>query len=186
METKEEILTLIHKYLEEFTDEKDKVNVLVQFVNAHEGEALISRKNFTGHITTSAFIVNESGDKLLLLKHKSLNRWLQPGGHADVTDASLKAGALREAIEETGLSAENMHLLSSHIFDVDSHQIPANNKKNEPAHVHHDIRFLYKCLNTNTLQISLEESTASKWITITELAENGDFYGLDKKIKMFL
>ncbi len=103
MERKEEILKLAHEYTERCPEQKEEAEPLILFLNGHAWPALIDRKNFTGHITTSAFIIDKSAKALLLLKHKSLNRWLQPGGHVDVTDASLIASAAREASEETGL-----------------------------------------------------------------------------------
>ncbi|HSU51445.1 MAG TPA: NUDIX domain-containing protein, partial [Segetibacter sp.] len=120
---------------------------------------------------------------LLLLKHKSLNRWLQPGGHVDATDSSLTAAALREACEETGLGSSNLELLSTDIFDVDSHYIPENMRKQEPSHVHHDIRFLFQCLSSKAINISLEESTGSQWISLSDLKDNEDFYWFPEKIK---
>jgi 8-oxo-dGTP pyrophosphatase MutT (NUDIX family) len=185
MENKEEILELVRQYLKKFRDEDSDVHPLIQFLKDHEGEALINRKNFSGHITTSAFIINESASHLLLLNHKSLNRWLQPGGHVDITDPSLHASAIREACEETGLGAENLVLLSREVFDIDSHHIPENYKKQEPAHTHHDIRFLFKCSNAQSLNISLEESTDSEWVPFSELKTNHDFFWVDEKIKSF-
>ena len=173
METKQQILEQIQQYLLKFSDEKEDVSSLIEFVNEHEGEALINRKNFAGHITTSAFIIDENASALLLLKHKSLNRWLQPGGHVDLTDASLIASAVREACEETGLLAEQLQLISKDFFDLDIHHIPANPRKGEPAHVHHDIRFLFRSSGSKAINISLEESTDSKWIPFSELAFAG-------------
>src|SRR3954466_14998933 len=101
METREEIRALIERYHTRFPGEEAEVQPLVNFIDQFDGETLISRKNFTGHLTTSAFIVDQQAAALLLLKHKFLNRWLQPGGHVDTGDASLVAAALREAVEET-------------------------------------------------------------------------------------
>ncbi|MCW3107393.1 MAG: family hydrolase [Segetibacter sp.] len=185
METKEEILELLNLYLKKYSQENEETNPLIQFLNEHEGEELINRKNFTGHITASAFIIDEDAKALLLLKHKSLNRWLQPGGHVDSTDASLVVAALREACEETGLAEEDLTLLSNNIFDVNSHHIPANMRKSEPGHVHHDIRFLFQCSNSQSLKISLEESTDSKWISFSHLFDNEDFYWVEEKTRAF-
>lgn len=185
MQTKQEIFEQVQQYLLKFPDEKEDASSLISFVNIHEGEGLIDRKNFTGHITTSAFIIDENASALLLLKHKSLNRWLQPGGHVDVTDTCLIASALREACEETGMPAEQLQLVSDEIFDLDSHQIPANPRKAEPAHIHHDIRFLFRCLQLNAINISLDESTDSKWIPFSDLKGNPDFYWLEKKLQTF-
>ncbi len=52
------------------------------------------------HVTGSAFVVGPRG--VVLLHHKRLGMWLQPGGHVDVGELPWE-GALREAHEETGL-----------------------------------------------------------------------------------
>jgi len=52
------------------------------------------------HVTGSAFVVGQRG--VVLLEHKRLGIWLQPGGHIDPGESPWDA-ALREAREETGL-----------------------------------------------------------------------------------
>src|SRR5437762_10909961 len=41
-----------------------------------------------GHFTASAFVLSPDYDEVLLIFHKKLGRWLQPGGHVDAGDAS--------------------------------------------------------------------------------------------------
>jgi len=52
------------------------------------------------HVTGSAIVVGPRG--VLLLKHRRLGIWLQPGGHVDAGEMPWEA-SLREAREETGL-----------------------------------------------------------------------------------
>ena len=52
------------------------------------------------HVTGSAIVVGPRG--VILLKHKRLGLWLQPGGHIDTGETPWDA-AVREAREETGL-----------------------------------------------------------------------------------
>ena len=51
----------------------------------------------------SAYAVREG--KVLLIKHKKLGLWLAPGGHIDEGETPDEA-ALRELLEETGLTAD--------------------------------------------------------------------------------
>ena len=70
----------------------------------------------------------------LLMLHRKLGRWFQPGGHAD-GDANLAAVALREASEETGI--EGLAVVVPAI-DVDVHEVTMA----EGTHLHLDVRFL--------------------------------------------
>lgn len=81
MQKKEEIYQHIEKYLEQYPFEKPRTNAIDTFLNQFDGTELFNRKNFVGHITASAYIINPAKDALLLLKHKALKIWLQPGGH---------------------------------------------------------------------------------------------------------
>lgn len=53
------------------------------------------------HVTGSAIVVGPRG--VVLLRHKRLGLWLQPGGHIDPGESPW-AAARREAEEETGLT----------------------------------------------------------------------------------
>jgi 8-oxo-dGTP pyrophosphatase MutT (NUDIX family) len=92
-----------------------------------------------GHVTASAIVVQPPGDAILLVSHRKLGGWLQPGGHVDPDDVSVFAAAVREVREETGLDRLES-TLGDAVLDLDVHAIPAFGS--EPAHVHYDVRFL--------------------------------------------
>ncbi len=183
METKAQILQLLDNYIRNYPAEYEDLKEFVHFVAEHEGDQLFNRKNFKGHITASAFIINSSLDQMLLLKHKALKRWLQPGGHVDTTDPSLMEAALREAKEETGISAADLEPVYNTVFDFDSHYIPENTRKQEPGHFHHDVRFLFKTPHAGLINIAQEESTGSNWVTLADLINNKDFGRVAGKIQ---
>jgi len=54
-------------------------------------------------LTASAFLIREN--KVLLVKHKKLQKWLSPGGHIDENELPHMA-AQREFLEETGLKIQ--------------------------------------------------------------------------------
>jgi 8-oxo-dGTP pyrophosphatase MutT (NUDIX family) len=120
----------------------------------------------TGHFTGSAWLVSADGERVLLTHHRKLNRWLQLGGHAD-GDGDLAAVALREAEEESGLSRL---LVEGGIFDLDRHLIPA--RGSEPAHWHHDVRFVVRATDDEYF-VANEESNELAWRRISELAADG-------------
>ena len=124
------------------------------FVDSHPD--CFRRSCRVGHITGSAWIVDMSGDRVLLAHHRKLGRWLQPGGHSD-GDPDTLAVALREAREESGL---DVRALDDAIFDIDVHEIPARGR--EPAHFHFDVRFLVQAVH-DRFRVS-EESLALAWV----------------------
>ncbi len=121
-----------------------------------------------GHVTASGWVVSEEGDKVLLMHHRKLNRWFQPGGHCD-GDPNVLAVARKEVEEETGLL--NCKVGPGGIFDVDIHLIPANSK--EAAHYHYDVRFLFKANATTELVINAE-SRDLRWIPLAEVKNYND------------
>lgn len=143
--------------------EREMTERLRSFVQAHED--CFQRSLQEGHLTGSAWIVDPARSRTLLVHHRRLGRWLQPGGHWE-HDASLLETARREATEETGLAS--LRSLGDEIFDLDVHPIPA--KGNEPAHFHYDVRFLFEADPDETLTVS-SESHAVQWVDLARLDE---------------
>ena len=114
-------------------------------------------------MTGSAWIIDKSKRTVLLVHHKKLDKWLQPGGHAD-GDENIVNVALKEAIEETGLSS--LQLYSENIFDIDIHLIPKY--KSIPSHYHHDIRFIFTADNKEQFTVS-SESNELAWIELSNI-----------------
>ena len=97
------------------------------------------REDPDGHVTASAVVAKPTGHEFLLVFHRKLDRWLQPGGHVESGDVTLFDTAVREAREETGIS-DFAAPLGDAILDLDVHAIPAFGA--DPAHSHFDVRFL--------------------------------------------
>lgn len=148
-----------------------QANQFIDFIR--ENPACCERGLPIGHLTGSAWLVSNDGQRALLMHHRKLNRWLQPGGHAD-GNADLAQVALREAIEETGLT--EMYV-ESDIYDLDRHRIPA--RGNEPEHWHYDVRFVVRAMG-GELFVQNEESLALAWFDIKKLANDGE---LDESIR---
>ena len=136
METQIDLIELHKKYLAFYPTENKRQFEFSKFINSTDTKDLYRRTNFIGHLTGSAFILNKTSNKILLLKHKSLGKWLQPGGHVDLTDNSILDACFREIQEETGIKKINLEYIKHKLsipFDIDSHKIPANPKKKEEA-----------------------------------------------------
>ena len=66
-----------------------------------------------GHITASALVLDDSGERTLLTLHPRLQRWVQLGGHCEPEDADIVTAALREATEESGIDGLRMGNLAA-------------------------------------------------------------------------
>ena len=126
METSENIKSYYQDYISIYKDETDRLKQFKTFIDKTESDQLFDRKNFVGHITGSAIIFDYKNSKVLLIKHIILQRWLQPGGHIEKTDASILDGVYREIFEETNIAKDDLMLISR----IPSPRIRPNTKNN--------------------------------------------------------
>jgi 8-oxo-dGTP pyrophosphatase MutT (NUDIX family) len=158
-----DLLALLRTYVA--IDEADRCNAerIVRFIEEEPYAA--ARETVVGHLTGSAWVVNQAGDSVLLMHHRKLGIWVQPGGHAD-GEYDVAGVAFREASEETGL--DSIEIDSSQIFDVDVHVIPEY--RNLPGHLHFDLRFLCRADDAEPL-VQSEESYNLRWIALEQLEQ---------------
>ena len=104
----------------------------------------LSRHQFTpGHITCTGLVLSASRDRVLLVHHRRLERWLLPGGHVEAEDATVHDSARREVLEETGADLDPRFHPAP--IGLDVHGIPP--KRGEPFHLHHDLVFAFRALS---------------------------------------
>lgn len=149
------LLSLLTTYNPADHDEQQHKQTIIDFIT-HNPDCF-ERSLKIGHTTASAWLLDKTGDHALLLHHKKLNRWLQLGGHCD-GEHNVIAVAIKEAQEESGII--NIKPVSSAIFDVDVHLIPANSR--DAAHYHYDIRFLLQVTSDETI-VQNHESNELRW-----------------------
>lgn len=124
-----------------------------------------SRGQFApGHITCTGLVLAPDGGAALLVHHRRLARWLLPGGHVELIDATLADAARREVLEETGAE---LHEGSARLIGIDVHGIPPG--KGEPYHLHHDLLFAFRA-RSRDIRVS-EESHAVAWRSLDDLAD---------------
>ncbi|HLV65784.1 MAG TPA: NUDIX domain-containing protein [Polyangiaceae bacterium] len=117
-----------------------------------------------GHFTASAFVLSPERDAVLLVLHRKLGIWVQPGGHVDASDADVASAARREVAEETGVTELEPLLGADTLFDVDIHPIPARGI--EPSHEHFDVRFAFRA--ARRALVESDEVSAVRWVSLPE------------------
>ncbi|KAJ1923180.1 hypothetical protein IWQ60_006035 [Tieghemiomyces parasiticus] len=201
-----EVRELLDAYLVQYPEERDDVRVLLGQL-ANPDEDVLTRRNFTGHVTASAFVVHHDTKSVLLLQHLSLGRLLQPGGHVDHDDPGILAAAMREVSEETSLrwpgdlkvcqpttatrqqpsrpAMMGRQGLMIVPFDVDVHYIPPNPKKGEPGHWHHDFRYLVTT-DRHEVAVNPQEAAGYSWTSFDEFSRMPGFRKVAVKIAALL
>ena len=106
---------------------RDRVLALL----ADHGETLADRTTSVGHLTGSALVLDSTAQRTLLMLHTKLDRWLQPGGHAD-GDHELAGVALKEATEETGIVGLRVRVPA---IDIDIHSVDHGDDLGEHLHL---------------------------------------------------
>ena len=157
-----DLLAILERYSARYPLERETADRIAQLVASHDD--FLFRSCVPGHITASAWIVDSAGARYMLLHHRKLGRWLQPGGHVDGQHPS--AAVLREAEEETGITG--FEFLGPFgvggeplPFDLDVHTIPA--RPGEPAHEHHDVRYLLRAPTGAEPVVAEREAHAVAW-----------------------
>lgn len=151
----------------EQAEERERVLTLLD----EHGEALADRTTAPGHLTGSALVVDHAGERVVVLLHTKLRRWLQPGGHAD-GDHELAGVALKEASEETGI--EGLRVMVPAI-DLDVHEVDHGDPLG--THLHLDLRFVVVAPPGAAI-VGNHESLELRWVDLDELDALADEDGL--------
>jgi 8-oxo-dGTP pyrophosphatase MutT (NUDIX family) len=126
---------------------------------------LMDQRQREGHITGGALVMDAHSGRFLLHFHKKLNRWLQFGGHAEVSEPDPSHTALRESCEESGLS--DLRFLVAHPVDIDVHSIPA--RGDQPEHLHLDFRYVLLTNTPHQVSVPADESPHFRWLATDDL-----------------
>lgn len=156
-----QILTLLRAHRSGDELEQTMLQNTIQFIEQHPD--CFERSLLVAHVTGSAWIMNREGTHTLMMHHKKLDKWFQPGGHCD-GDPDVMAVAAKEALEETGVTVEPV---STAVFDVDHHVIPES--KGVPEHIHYDIRFLFRADKVTDELPANPEAKSVRWIPLEEV-----------------
>jgi 8-oxo-dGTP pyrophosphatase MutT (NUDIX family) len=126
--------------------------------------------------TATVYIIEQ--ERVLLIFHKKMQKWLPPGGHLDPNETPPD-GARREALEETGLELE---LIPQEQIWIDRwnaksferpymcllEEIPAYHDK--PAHQHMDLIYLARPIGGKA-EHNQQEVEGMRWFSLVDLAQ---------------
>ena len=171
----QKIRLLLDQYSTDIAEEQAYLQVMKVHALADDCHL---RSRLNAHFTASAWVLDSTQRRVLLIHHNKLQRWLQPGGHLEADDADLLSSARREVAEECGL--HDLELLREGLFDVDVHTIPQRGEV--PEHLHLDLRFIFRAVNEET-QLDLSEVSAARWIPLDEAQQTLDSISLLRMVE---
>ncbi len=135
--------------------------------------------NHNRNFCASAYIIDPSTKKILLVEHKDYNRWVQPGGHIEDFETPEEA-AVREAYEETGIK---VRLLGKHFPREEDFIRPLGIQKNRSKNGDVYVDIIYPAIPIHGTELKMnDESKNIQWFSRDEL-ENIDVFE-DIKITM--
>ena len=143
--------------------------LLPDYLATLEHPDALRRSHFPAHVTASGVVLDPAGTHVLLVLHRKVGRWLQPGGHVDPEDASLAAAALREVTEETGVQGLRVDPLP---VALDRHPAPCG------AEEHLDVQFLLTAPGLVAPVVSPESLDVRWWPVDALPAQQADLVSL--------
>ena len=125
-------------------------------------------------LVTAAFVI--SNNKLLLVHHTKLDKWLPPGGHMEPNETPDDS-IIREIKEETGLDVKFVQ--TEELSKDDQDNIITQLALPFYANVHnvgdHNHACLFYLCRTKDEKVTIShESKGFKWVTQDELVESED------------
>ena len=133
-------------------------------------ENVFLRENRMAHMTASAWVVNASRDKILMVYHNIYNSWSWLGGHAD-GEQDLLSVAVREVQEESGI--QKVKPLSEDIFSLEILTVDGHEKRGSyvPSHLHLNVTYLLEAAEDENVQIKADENSGVAWFSVEEAVE---------------
>ncbi|WP_201467506.1 NUDIX hydrolase [Janibacter melonis] len=110
------------------------------------------------HFTVGVLVLDATHTSALLTLHGKAHRWFQLGGHLEPGDADVLAGALREAVEESGLPADQLTLHPEPVH-LDRHELVGSFGR---CREHLDVRYVAVAAQ-DAREIRSEESLDLAW-----------------------
>ena len=119
------------------------------------------------HVTASVMALDRTLSRALLTLHAKSGRWFQFGGHTELLDQTLAGAALREAVEESGLSPADLDLYPTPVL-LDEHAVPFCRPGQEVRHL--DVMYVAIARDGARHEVS-EESLDVAWWPVEALPD---------------
>lgn len=131
------------------------------------GPSLYTREVPLCHFTSSSMIFDRTLSRALMVYHNLYQSWSWTGGHND-GDPDFLSVALREAREETGVSATPLSLqpLRWDVLPVAAHE---KRGRSVAAHLHLNAAFALVADDQAPLTVCPSENSAVAWLDLDEL-----------------
>ena len=145
-------------------EEMDRAE-LIRLLNGPQD--IFTRENRQAHMTASAWTVNRSRTKALMVWHNIYRSWSWMGGHAD-GERDLLRVACREVREESGLTTVRPvteDIFSLEILTVDGHE---KRGKYVSSHLHLNVTYLLEAEEEEQVSVKPDENSGVKWFTLDE------------------
>ncbi|MGQ0465049.1 MAG: NUDIX hydrolase [Sporichthyaceae bacterium] len=165
----------------------DATRELTQYQPAEEGQRQLreeylaylaahpdamTRSCAPAHLTASGLVIDPTGSRVVLVHHRKVGLWLQPGGHCESGDASLAGAALREAAEETGVP--DLQVLPG-LLRLDRHGAPCASDWPGPGPMEHHLDVMFAVLAPSAAPARVSaESLAVRWFEVDALPSDTD------------
>ena len=145
-------------------EEKDKERILRALEDIPN---LFFRENDIAHMTASAWLVNPSRDKVLMVYHNIYDSWSWLGGHAD-GEEDLLAVAMKEVCEESGVSS--VRPVSDQIFSLEILTVDGHKKKGKyvSSHLHFNVTYLLEADEKESLSVKEDENSGVGWFSLED------------------
>lgn len=171
IKSEEDLVELLQNSPKDTEEESnDHARILTAIGNAN-GD-IFENTTLPGHVTASGIICNKELDHMLLIHHKKLDIWIQPGGHSDGNHDTLDE-TYREVVEETGISRDQLELVQQEPIDIDIHDLPADTKRGIGEHNHLDVRYLFTVDKDSVIfNMQEDEVHAIKWFSFDEILKD--------------
>ncbi|WP_353808517.1 NUDIX hydrolase [Agromyces sp. SYSU T00194] len=127
------------------------------------GADAVRREGGREHVTASAFVFSPDLAAVLLCFHRKGQFWVQVGGHVEAEDATVAAGALREAREESGIHA--LQPLRESPVDLHRHELSS---RFGHCTAHWDVGYAFTTAGDATPIVS-DESDDVRWWPVDAL-----------------